>query len=205
MKRQTLSMRVAFVVTLILIISISSLFIRVPSNTVQVFAENENVTSTTTTLSIPLGAIGRTNFDIPSIDFTLPDGSSVSPDFRSIYINSSGIGQPIFAYYNDYEVPENKPQFNAGATFTVDAYSLNPDTPQPESIEISIYKILSGDGSPNLMGMKLDNHITLSSNNKNYTIPEVTPGRYILDTIVKYPFGIITLVYTMEIQVNTKT
>jgi len=150
---------------------------------------------------LPLGSIDRTNLDIPSLDFTLPDGSSTSADFRSIYFDSAG--KTMYTYYSDYGIPEDKPRLKSGDKFTVDAYLTHPNTPTPVSIEITISKIVSGAETGNFTQMKLDNPVNLISNGNTYEVPNTAPGNYILDTFVKYPFGGIVMVYTMEIQVGS--
>ena len=152
--------------------------------------------------SMDLGDVGLTNLDIPSIDFTLPDGSSVSPDFRSIYFYSGGEGETIYAYYNDYELPEDKPQLKVGDEFNVDAYLSHANTPKPENIDISISKIFSGNETGNFTTMTLDKPLNVTSSGNTYEIPETAAGNYILDTFVSYPFGGIVLVYTIEIQLG---
>ena len=161
-----------------------------------VFAQNGG----NSTSSLPLGSIERTNLDIPSLDFVLPDGSSASCDFRSIYFNSGG--QTIYAYYDDYGLPEDKHKLKAGDTFTVDAYLTHPGTPSPASIDITISKIISGAETGNFTQMKLASPVNVTSAGTIYKIPNTDPGNYILDTFVNYPFGGIVMVYTMEIQVG---
>ena len=51
--------------------------------------------------------------------------------------------------------------------------------------------------------MKLDNPINVTSSGNTFTIPNVPAGNYILDAFVKYPFGGIGLVYTIETQLGT--
>ncbi|HEY9490448.1 MAG TPA: hypothetical protein VIP56_00580 [Nitrososphaeraceae archaeon] len=159
-----------------------------------VFAQAGNSTG-----SVPLGSLARTNLDIPSLDFTLPDGSSTSADFRSIYFDS--VGKTMYAYYSDYGLPENKPTLKAGDKFTVDAYLAHQNTPSPSSIDITISKIASGGETGNFTQMKLDNPVNITSSGNMYLVPNTAPGNYILDTFVKYPFGGIVMVYTMEIQI----
>jgi len=182
------------VVALCLSPNVFSLPITSPSLSQTVFAQG----SANSTFS---GDVGLTNLDIPSIDFTLPDGSSVSPDFRSIYFNGGSEGQKIYAYYNDYGLPENKPQFKAGGEFTADAYLSHSGTPEPASVQISISKVLSGEGSGNFTAMKLDSPLNLESSGSTYTIPQGATGNYILDTFVAYPFSGVVMVYTIEIQI----
>jgi hypothetical protein len=160
-----------------------------------VFAQAGNSTS-----SVPLGSLQRTNLDIPSLDFTLPDGSSTSADFRSIYFDSGD--KTMYTYYSDYGLPEDKPKLKAGDKFTVDAYLTHQDTPTPSGIDITISKIASGGETGNFTQMKLDNPINVTSSGNMYAVPNTAPGNYILDTFVKYPFGGIVMVYTMQIQVG---
>jgi hypothetical protein len=186
-------------ITLILLTGIvSSLQVGFLTNVGVAYAQNATGNS-----SLSKGAVERTNLDIPSIDFTLSDGSSVSPDFRSIYFNEGGKGQTIYAYYNDYGLPENKPQVKEGDQFSVDIYPAHSDTPKPSDIQISISKVMSGDETGNFTEMKLGNGNNLSSNGNSYTIPNVPAGNYILDTFVNYPIGGIVLVYTIEVQINS--
>jgi hypothetical protein len=154
-----------------------------------------------TTGTVPLGSLERTNLDIPSLDFTLPDGSSTSADFRSIYFDSGG--KTMYTYYSDYGLPEDKPTLKAGDKFTVDAYLTHQNTPTPGSIDITISKIASGAETGNFTQMKLDNPINVTSSGNIYLVPNTAPGNYILDTFVKYPFGGIVMVYTTEIQVGS--
>ena len=167
-----------------------------------VFAQTGNSTGSAaqggnSTSSLPLGSIDRTNLDIPSLDFTLPDGSDASADFRSIYFDSAG--KTMYTYYSDYGIPEDKPQLKSGDKFTVDAYLTHPSTPTPSGIDIAISKIVSGAQTGNFTQMKLDNPVNLTSNGNTYVVPNTAPGNYILDAFVKYPFGGIVMVYTMEI------
>lgn len=154
------------------------------------------------TASAPEGSLSLTNFDIPSIDITLPDGASTAPDFRSIYFNSGDTAQTIYAYYDDYGLPEDKPKFKAGDSFNIDAYPSHSDTPKPEKIDVTLSKILTGGETGNFTVMKLDNPINVPSSGNIYKIPNLEPGNYIMNTIVKYPFGGIALVYTTEFQIS---
>lgn len=149
--------------------------------------------------SLPLGSIERTNFDIPSLDFVLPDGDSASCDFRSIHFKSGS--QTVYAYYDDYWLPEDKHTLKAGDTFTVDAYLSNPNTPSPSSIDITISKITSGAETGNYTEMKLASPINVTSSGNMYKVPDTEPGDYILDAFVHFPFSGVVLVYTTEIQV----
>ena len=176
--------------------SISVVFAQGEENNNNATAGNTNATN-----SIPDGSIGLTNFDIPSIDITLPDGSSISPDFRSIYFNSGGKGDTIYAYYNDYGIPEVKPQLKASDKFNVDAYPLNANTPRQSSIQVSFSKIISGDETGNFTAMKLDKPVSATFNGNEWSVPHTEPGNYILNVFVNYPFGGIVQVYTIEIQV----
>ena len=160
-----------------------------------VFAQAGNSTG-----SVPLGSLARTNLDIPSLDFTLPDGSSTSADFRSIYFDS--VGKTMYAYYSDYGLPENKPTLKAGDKFTVDAYPAHQNTPSPSSIDITISKIASGGETGNFTQMKLASPVNVTSAGTIYKIPNTDPGNYILDTFVNYQFGGIVMVYTTEILVG---
>ena len=186
------------VMLLVFLTGIVSLTVVGPFSSRMAFAQDEGTEAN----SMPLGAVGRTNLDIPSMDITLPDGSSVSPDFRSIYFNSGGEGRTIYAYYDDYGLPENKPQLKAGDVFNVDAYLSHEGTPQPENIQISISKVLSGVETGNFTAMTLDNPVNVTSSGNTYTIPETPAGDYIMDTFVSYPFSGIVLVYTMEINIG---
>jgi len=169
-----------------------------------VFAQAGNSTGSAqagnSTGSVPLGSLERTNLDIPSLDFTLPDGSSTSADFRSIYFNSGD--KTIYTYYDDYGLPEDKPKLKTGDKFTVDAYLTHPGTPAPNSIGISISKIVSGAQTGNFTQMKLASPVNVTSRGNTYTIPSTEPGSYILDTFLNYPFGGIVMVYTTEIQIG---
>jgi hypothetical protein len=160
-----------------------------------VFAQNGG----NSTGSVPLGSIERTNLDIPSLNFVLPDGSDTSADFRSIYFNSEG--KPIYAYYNDYGIPEVKPKLKSGDTFTLFADLIHPGTPTPKTMDITISKIISGAQSGNFTQMKLASPVNLTSAGNIYKLPNTEPGDYILDTFVNYPSGGIVMVYTMQIQV----
>jgi len=100
-------------------------------------------------------------------------------------------------------LPENKSQLKVGDQFNIDAYSSNAGTPKPSSIQVSLSKILSGDETGNFTAMKLDNPINVTSSGNTFTIPNVPAGNYILDAFVKYPFGGIGLVYTIETQLGT--
>lgn len=165
--------------------------------------DSNNTTSSTAEVprSMPNGSIGLTNFDIPSIDITLPDGSTVSPDLRSIYFNSGGKGDTIYAYYDDYGIPDNKPQLKVSDKFIVDVYRLNPNTPKLSNVQVSISKILSGNETERLTDMKLDKAIDVISNGNTFSVPNTEPGNYILDTFVNYPFGGIVLVYSIQTQI----
>ena len=176
--------------------NISSVFAQGEVNNNNATAGNTNATN-----SIPDGSIGLTNLDIPSIDITLPDGSSISPDFRSIYFNSGVKGDSIYAYYNDYGIPEVKPQLKASDKFNVDAFPLNANTPKPSSIQVSISKIISGDETGNFTAMKLDKPVSATFNGNEWSVPDTEPGNYIMNTFVNYPFGGIVQVYTIEIQI----
>jgi len=173
------------------------IFLPTIGGTYVVFAQGAD--NSTAEGTVPSGSLELTNLDIPSLDITLPDGSSTSADFRSIYFDSGS--QKIYAYYNDYGIPEMKPQLNVGDTFTVDAYLTHTGTPSPSNIAISISKITSGEESGNFTQMQLDNPVTVTSSGNTYTVPETSPGSYILDVFVNYPFGGIVAVYTMEVQV----
>jgi hypothetical protein len=164
---------------------------------------NDTGSTVNNTASTPEGSLALTNFDIPSIDVTLSDGSSTAPDFRSIYFNSGGEGQTIYAYYDDYGLPEDKPKLKVGDTFNIDAYPSHSDTPKPEKINVSLSKILTGAETGNFTTMKLDNPINVPSSGNMYKIPtNIPPGNYIMNTIVKYPFGGIALVYSTEFQIS---
>ena len=177
-----------------LIVTIFAVSISPLSSQWTVFAQAGNSTD-----SVPLGSLQRTNLNIPSLDFTLPDGSSTSADFRSIYFDSGG--KTMYTYYSDYGLPEGKPKLKAGDKFTVDAYLTHQNTPTPSRIDITISKIASGGETGNFTQMKLDNPVNVTSSGNMYLIPNTAPGNYILDTFVNYPFGGIVMVYTMEVQV----
>ena len=176
--------------------NISVVFAQGTGSNTTATASNANATT-----SMPDGSIGLTNLDIPSLDVTLPDGSSTSTDFRSIYFNSVGKEDTIYAYYDDYGIPEDKPQFKAGDKFNIDAYPLNANTPAPSSIQVSFSKIMSGDETGNFTSMKLDKPISVTSSGNQYFVPNADPGNYIMNTFVNYPFGGIVLVYTTQIQI----
>ena len=176
--------------------NISVVFAQGTGSNTTATASNANATT-----SMPDGSIGLTNLDIPSLDVTLPDGSSTSTDFRSIYFNSGGKADTIYAYYDDYGIPEDKPQFKAGDKFNIDAYPLNANTPAPSSIQVSFSKIMSGDETGNFTAMKLDKPISVTSSGNQYFVPNADPGNYIMNTFVNYPFGGIVLVYTTQIQI----
>jgi hypothetical protein len=170
-----------------------------------VFAQgpvNETGSMANNTVSAPEGSLALTNFDIPSIDLTLPNGNSTAPDFRSIYFNSGGKGEPIYAYYDDYGLPEDKPNLKAGDKFTIDAYPTHSDTPKPEKIDVSLSKILTGAETGNFTAMTLDNPINVPSTGNTFTLPNIAPGNYVMNTFVRYPFGGIALVYSTEFQIS---
>ncbi|HKQ22650.1 MAG TPA: hypothetical protein VJS91_11460, partial [Nitrososphaeraceae archaeon] len=161
---------------------------------------NPSVSNTTDTNSVPNASMDLTNFDIPSMDITLPDGSSVSPDFSSIFFSGGSEGD-IYAYYNDYGLPENKPKVQVGDEFTIDAYPLNANTPKPSAIQASISRIVSGGDTGNFTAMKLDQATPLSSSGNTFTIPTTDAGSYILNVFVRYPTGGIVPVYTLQMQI----
>ena len=161
-----------------------------------VFAQNGG----NSTGSVPLGSIERTNLDMPSLNFVLPDATTTNADFRSIYFDSGG--KTIYAYYADYGIPEVKPKLKSGDTFTVYADLIHPGTPTPASIDITISKIISGAQSGNFTQMKLAGPVNVTSAGNMYKLPNTAPGDYVLDTFVNYPFGGIVMVYTMQIQVG---
>jgi hypothetical protein len=137
--------------------------------------------------------------DIPSVDIPLADNSSVSPDFRSIYFNSDR-GQIIYANYDDYALPENKPTIKAGDNISIDVYSSQ--APKPYGVKASISKILSGQETGNFTEMTVDKPIQVTSTGNTFTIPNATPGGYILNTFVTYPFSGIGIVYTMQFNIK---
>lgn len=177
-------------------------YAQVPADNVTSTASpSSNVTSMVN--SSKVGAIAQPNFDIVSVDFTLPDGSSVSPDFRAIYIKSIN-GPPVLAQYDDYELPSDVPKFKPGQTVEVNAYSNSLNSLKPENIQLTAYPVVSGETS-NLTKMKLGDPITLSSNDSaTFTIPDTSAGKYILDTFVDYPSNGITQVNTIGIMINPK-
>jgi len=158
---------------------------------------------TSNTGSAPLGSLSLTNFDIPSIDLTLPDGTDTAPDFRSIYFSNGGNGQTIYAYYDDYGLPQDKPKVKAGDKINIVAFPSHSDTPKPEKIDVSLSKILTGGETGNFTAMTLDKPVDLQSSGDMYTLPaNLAPGNYIMNTIVKYPLGGIALVYSTQFQVS---
>jgi hypothetical protein len=90
----------------------------------------------------------------------------------------------------------------AGDKFTIDAYPSHSDTPKPEKIDVSLSKILTGAETGNFTAMTLDNPINVPSSGNIFTLPNIAPGNYVMNTSVKYPFGGIALVYLTEFQIS---
>ena len=90
----------------------------------------------------------------------------------------------------------------AGDEFTVDVYLSFWYTKVRTPTILNFNTIYQGDETGNFTVMKLDKPINVRCSGNTYTVPNVPAGNYILNTFVKYPFGGVVLVYTIETQIK---
>jgi hypothetical protein len=90
----------------------------------------------------------------------------------------------------------------AGDEFTVDVYLSFRYTKTGTPTILNFNTIYQGDETGNFTVMKLDKPINVTSSRITYTVPNVPPGNHILNTFVKYPFGGVVLIYTIETQIK---